>query len=809
MRTTSAATTTPQACTIIARNYLAFARVLASSFLRHHPGWRFTVVMIDAGADEQWPDEPFRVLHLAELGLPIDEVHRMAVIYNVTELATAVKPVVLRYLLEEGSAPVVYLDPDIEVHHPFPEVADLALERGIVLTPHVLQPMPRDGLTPSETHILISGMFNLGFIAVGPGAAPFLEFWAERLRRDALVDPCRGLFTDQRWVDFVPILFDHHIVRDPAFNVAYWNVFQRPISRCDDGYLVGGRPLRFYHFSGFDPSIPYVLSRHHGPHPRTVLSELPVLAGLCQDYAAALWAAGHLGARTVPYGLSDFPNGLHLDTRTRRLYREALEAHAISGTDPARDNPPDPFMPGGPDRLLEWLRSPATAGTGRGLVSRYLAAYWDERPDLRSAFPELDGEIGRRYVAWAAHDPALAAEVHPSLRTVVPAPEGGGAPIGQVPASPEPLVPGVTVAGYFNAELGVGQAGRLLAAGLEHTGVPFATITYGRTLSSQEHPFRPCGQGERFDVNILCVNADQIPVFVRDMGARLPRGAHTIGLWFWEVDVLPSSMHEALHHVDEIWVTSAFVRDTLERVTTKPIHLVPLPALIPSRPTYCTKSDFGLPDRFVFLCTFDFFSVAGRKNPDDVIKAFVRAFAPGEAALVLKTINGSSDSHSLDALRYAASRHPDVMIIDKYLPAESMRALTGVADCMISLHRSEGFGLTLFEAMSLAKPVIATGYSGNLSFMDEENSFLVPFDLVTVGPGHDPYPQEARWAQPRVDDAARIMRLVFDDRDLGVARGQRAQRLLGERHTLARTSAFIMERLDEIRRTRQTTSSLS
>lgn len=785
-----------QACTIIARNYLAYARVLATSFVEHHPGARFTVVLVDAQPGDTRADEPFRVLHLADLGMPVDERHRMSAIYDVTELATAVKPVVLRHLVAEGNGPVVYLDPDIEVHSGFAEVWRLAAAHGIVLTPHVLEPMPRDGLYPNESQILISGMYNLGFVAVGPQAVPFLDWWAERLRRDAVIDPCRGLFTDQRWVDFVPVLFEHHVLRSPAYNVAYWNVFARPVTPVEGGYEVGGEPLRFFHFSGFDPHHPNLLSKHQADRPRTLLSRSPVVAGLCRDYAARLFAAGHQEACRLPYGLNRLANGLHLDTTIRRLYRAALEAGPEGG-----DAPPDPFEPGGADAFLEWLRAPAPTGPGRGRVSRYLAAYWATRPDLQAEFPGLTGEAADRYLQWAELDPSLEHLVQAPLRTTSQ-PESARALLRLPARAPgdAPLVPGVTIAGYFRAELGVGEAARLLLAGLEQTGMPFATAAYDRTLSSLQHPFHARGGGHHFDVNIMCVNADQTPVFVRDVGERFTRGTYNIGLWFWEVEVFPASLHGAYEYVDEIWVASEFARQSIGRSTDKPVHVVPLPALVPSRPTTFTKSVLGIPEDFVFLFAFDFFSVVARKNPSDLIEAFVQAFEPGEgASLVIKTINGAGDVRGLENLRSEAARHRDVHILDARLPAAQMRALTGVADCIVSLHRSEGFGLTLFEAMAMAKPVIATGYSGNLEFMDDGNSFLVPYDLVPVGPGAPPYPANARWAQPRVAEAARLMRHVFDDRAAGLAVGARAQQVLSERFGVERTAAFIVDRLDRIR----------
>ena len=221
-------------CTIVARNYLAFAHQLAASFARHHPAARFVVLVVDdePGSDvDQFPE----MWGLSRLNEDPRELATMAGMYSVMEFATAVKPWLLETLLAEHDGPVVYLDPDCEVHAPLDDVVAPALREGMVLTPHLLGPMPRDGKRPNEADILGAGVYNLGFLAVGPAArsSGFLEFWRERLRRDAVVDPERMLFTDQRWVDFAP-QFPHVICRDPGCNVAYWNVWGRRLERAPD-----------------------------------------------------------------------------------------------------------------------------------------------------------------------------------------------------------------------------------------------------------------------------------------------------------------------------------------------------------------------------------------------------------------------------------------------------------------------------------------------------------------------------------------------------------------------------------------------
>jgi hypothetical protein len=155
--------TAMHACTIIARNYLPYARVLAESFAEHHPGERFTTLILDAADDL---DEPFDVLTPYEIGIEPDELHRMAMIYDLKELATAVKPWLLRTLLDNGADVSVYFDPDIAIYQPLDDIGVLAQEHSIVLTPHTIDPIPDDGCLPDYSMIMHAGIYNLGFIAV-------------------------------------------------------------------------------------------------------------------------------------------------------------------------------------------------------------------------------------------------------------------------------------------------------------------------------------------------------------------------------------------------------------------------------------------------------------------------------------------------------------------------------------------------------------------------------------------------------------------------------------------------------------------
>jgi hypothetical protein len=347
-------------CTVVARNYLAHARVLARSFLEHHPEASVHVLILDAdAADSGLDNELFRVVRPEEV-VPVDDFRTMRAMYDVLELATAVKPWLLRSLFDRYGTPVCYVDPDIEVFSPLVEATEAAQLAPLVLTPHLTAPMPRDGRTPDEDFILKSGVFNLGFVAVGSGAEPFLDWWAERLRTECLVAPERQRFVDQRWIDLAAGIFPHEIVRHPGYNVAYWNIgLRRLTGNRTSGYLVNDAPLRFFHFSGLEMTDRSRLSKHQGAAPRHELTKDASAIDLVTHYAEALEDAGYHEAWATPYGFARLPDGTILDRRRRRAYREGVLQHERHGSPP----PPDPFEDA--EAFLRWYAAadvPATAG---------------------------------------------------------------------------------------------------------------------------------------------------------------------------------------------------------------------------------------------------------------------------------------------------------------------------------------------------------------------------------------------------------------------------------------------------------------
>lgn len=782
------------ACTIVARNYLPHARVLAESFTHHHPDVPFVVLVVDDETQQvDLSGELFTALRLAEIGLPRQEIAILAAIYDVTELSTAVKPWLLKYLRAEGHDVAVYLDPDIKVYAPLTEAITLAAGDGVVLTPHTMVPFPEDQYRLETADLLAAGAFNLGFIAVGPLADPFLDWWWSRTRRHAVSDPARQMFTDQRSIDLVPCLYAHDILKDPSYNVAYWNLHGRTLERAGDGYTVDGRPLTFFHFSGFDHRKPHLLSKHQGDRPRVLLSDRPVLAELCREYAADLVRHGIDAPDPLPYGWARFGDGHELTGKCRRLYRDAVIEAEVQGL----PVPPGPFTDASADPFIAWLRAPVGHGP-RPRLPRLLEWIHRQRIDLQRHFPDPEGADLVAYLEWIRHDGVvqerLPIALLPTDADMAAAREPWATP-------PDAVQPGLNIVGYLRAELGVGEAGRLLAAAAGHAGIPHEAIAYCDTRSRQEHRFDTARRVRAaFDINVMCVNADATPGCARAFGPELFDGRVTAGLWFWEVEQFPESYAYSFTFVDEVWAASEFVAEALRRVSPKPVRHVRLPVSAPVIRQPRTREELGLPDGPLFLFVFDYLSVVERKNAVGLARAFRMAFAPGEGpTLVIKTINGDLRRVDRERLLHAVAGRPDIRVIDDYWSANDKTALLALCDCYVSLHRSEGLGLTMAEAMTLGRPVIATGYSGNLDFMTAENSYLVRHDMVPIVRGVEPYPADGVWAEPDLEQAAHLMRHVVTAPDEARRRGERGQADIQRTHGLDVCGRALAKVIEDVR----------
>ncbi|MBV8914480.1 MAG: glycosyltransferase [Acetobacteraceae bacterium] len=340
-----------------------------------------------------------------------------------------------------------------------------------------------------------------------------------------------------------------------------------------------------------------------------------------------------------------------------------------------------------------------------------------------------------------------------------------------------------------------------MARALEVQQVPFATIRTRAALRGEQ------GVGPRtvppdaapFAMNIVCANGDGTRGFMRQAGPRFFDDRYSIALWWWEVGRAPARWAEVSRTFNEVWVCSDHVLEALSGICMAPLLKIRQPVPLPSAPPL-SRRELGLPDGFIFYSTFDYSSTFARKNPLAVAAAFRRAFAEGSGAhLVIRSVNGRRDRHHRRRLERAVDGRSDIHIIDRDLESRWRNAMLAQCDCYVSLHRAEGFGLSLAEAMRLGKPVIATAWSGNLEFMTPENSYLVRCDTVAVGPGSWPYDPKAVWAEPDIEHAAAAMREILEDPARAAATGAQAARDLRAWHDPSVAGGPIAQRLDDLR----------
>lgn len=706
------------------------------------------------------------MLTVRDIDLGPEGYSHMAAIYDVTEFATALKPFVLRDLLREHDC-VFYIDPDIKIFASLDSLREMTEEFGWSVTPHVTSPIVRNGAQPTEQEIKGAGIYNLGYVGVTRRALPMLAWWSERLRRDAIIDVPNQLFTDQRWIDMAVAIFPAYVERTTSYNVAYWNLDQRYVWKDGDTYMVNEDILRFFHFSGYDPDVPHWISKYQTGVPRVLLSSNQTVAELCDDYGQELLGIRDEMRRAGEYGWKYVIPGLPWSRALRRYLRHEL----VDAENAGLQWPPSPYDKDGSSGFIAWLRG-TNPQDSTGLPRHIAAMYWD-RPDLLAHFPEVKhGDLTRFRIWLAERGPVESRSVR--LLGIEYASHSSS----ELPMTSSGMEPhGVDVVGYLNAEVGIGEAGRLARGAMKSVGIPTTAVNFGLTLSRQGLDYAR-DTALRYRTVFLAANADQTPVVTAQLGPAILGDRYVISQWFWELEKLPDWYGRAYEHVDEVWAPTRFIFDAMHGKLPAHVALrhMQLPLLPPPVDATLQRGDLGLHDDFVFLFTFDFFSVSKRKNAAGLVDAYCAAFTPGEGArLVIKSINGVERLPELERLKWAARKRADVLFLDEYMSPARVGRLMEMSDCYVSLHRSEGLGLTMAEAMHLGKPVIATGYGGNLDFMTEENSLLVPWEYTTVGDGADSYDPSAVWAEPNLAVAAAHMRNLFENRDMGRSIGERAK----------------------------------
>jgi len=850
--------------TIASKNYLHFALSLIKSVKAHEPDLNCYVCLCDRLDGLNTADFPFRLITIEDL--KISGIDEFIFQYNILELNTAIKPFVFQWLFENaGYEKVIYFDPDIYIYDTLDEMIQLLDRHQVLLTPHLTNCLD-DNRHPSELSLLQSGTYNLGYLGLRntSESKKLLEWWQLKMLHDCIVDIPHGLFVDQKWMDMVPGMYEGvHIYRHPGWNVAYWNLNHRHVTKKKGHYLVNGVPLVFFHFSGvsLDGKI---FSKHQDRYSMHNLS--PTVRTLVHSYVEELRVNGGEYYSQLDYSFGKFPDLTPIPDLAREVFRESLDSLALNAAINTEQ---------GAQEFIAFLNKPVKImGQSSPLVTRLSYKLFEKRKDLQMAYPDVLGQHSYNFANWfveyaeeQAGIPAIFTQpvadrisiqaqgirkevIHSNkikapkktmygftrlkatiiselyrlawrsrsiarrfvpynLRYVLHAWLIRHAFKPQITLSPtnnhvhKKLVSvGLNVIGYLFAASGVGESSRMAIRAATSVGLPIAALDFrsGNVSQMTEKIQVPLVEQPEYGVNVFHINADQIPIVYKELGEDFFHGHYNIGYWHWELPEFPDEQRGAYEVLDEIWTPTAFCQEAIAKKSPVPVLRIPH-CISLDIPQGMNRAYFNFPsDRFLFCFMFDVLSVPERKNPIAMLDAYSQAFGscPNNVGLVLKLTNSEYRSDFMSKIRDRIHGNSSIILIDDYLQRNELNALLKVIDCYVSLHRSEGFGLPLAESMYLAKPVIATGWSGNMDFMDPWNSLLVKYKIKMLEKDYGPYKKGSTWAEPDISHAAECMVRIVRDKALYRQLALSGQKTIRERFSPEQAGAQITKRVEEI-----------
>ena len=746
-----------------------------STFSRHHPGSNIWTVVVDDLVVQHGA-------RFVEALFAAREFARLAMLHDVPELVVAVRPTVVRSLARAGSGCIVVLPDDAEVFGrmdplliPFDEGA------AVVVLRNRFAPPPPDGQLPDSIDVVRHGRLDQELFAIRESdtrAEDFLDEWMSRLRRSPHIPLSRLDPLAYPWLDSLAERNGVVSITDVTMPLSVRNADepQRQV------------PPVVVRWPAFDPGAPWILSAETGTLPRVRPSNDDRLGSLARARAAALLAASDDGRVS---GFGHLSTGTPIDGVIRRAYANALLRFESGNA----DEPPNPFADGSASAFVAWLASGRDDG-----VSPFVEAFREVHPELHDALPTT-----ANLLAWLT-DRGAAAGIPPAFR-------GSQRP----PRSRAPkLGPGLEISGYLGARFGMGEAARTLVRAAIDAGVPTGITVdprsaYHREPDVTDLPGAPLPEATP-STFIVVRNADALLADPTDVLRARAEGRRVVGYWFWEVATFPERLRPAFEFVDEIWVATEFVADAIASAPGSPVVRLmpyPLPDAVEKIERDRLRTAFArahtiADDRFVVSFSFDYDSVADRKNPWGAVNAYRRAF-PDEGIprndgrvplLVLKAIGAERHPIDHDRLLHAIGNRADVMLLEDQLDSDQQRGLFARSDAYLSLHRGEGLGLTIAEAMSVGCPVVCTGYGGNMSFCTDDSVFLVPHTMIDIPSATPVYAGCGLWAEPSADDAAAVLRILADQPAVGASKALAASRRLVELHRSRSisTAEFLVER---------------
>lgn len=362
---------------------------------------------------------------------------------------------------------------------------------------------------------------------------------------------------------------------------------------------------------------------------------------------------------------------------------------------------------------------------------------------------------------------------------------------------------GINVFGFINGEFGIAEATRLNCKAIQTVGVPISLINYNVNTNHNNNDltFTEFSDHAPYPINLIQISPSETPNFFDYFDHSFFKDKYNILYMAWESETIPEDYVMNMNLFDEIWTPSTYCKSCIEKYVGLPVRVIPHPINIDLKETDDEEAlNFYSKDLFNFLFIFDYNSSVDRKNVINLIKVFRETFDKDEnnAFLTIKTSRSQKFPSEKEQILQAIGDSKKIKIVEKIFDKNALNYVISNCDSYISLHRSEGFGLTMAEAMYFSKPVIATGYSGNLEFMNEENSFLVSAEVIASDSNVINYAANTVWSEPSLQEATTFLKTVYEGKEPVQEKAAKGHQTIINDLSLKRVGELIKNRCEEL-----------
>lgn len=360
---------------------------------------------------------------------------------------------------------------------------------------------------------------------------------------------------------------------------------------------------------------------------------------------------------------------------------------------------------------------------------------------------------------------------------------------------------GVNLIGNIRAEIGLGQSLRLVAGEISESNLDFSIYNYEQigTSTDNNHSWDAKISDElKYNINLIHINPHEMGVAYAQLDKSFWDYRYNIAFWLWELEEFPKCWEPCFSCLDEIWTPSEFISDSIRKKTNLPVKTIPYCVSVTIHKEY-GRDFFHLPNQqFLYLVMYDSNSVVERKNPKAVFDAFKLSFSKEDDKVGLVVKINDASRQDIKQVEEAMMGYDNIYLITETLDKDQVNSLIKCCDVLVSLHRAEGFGLVLAEAMLLGTPTIATNWSSNTEFMTSEVSCLVDYKLITITKDMGPFKKGNHWADPDVSEAAGFMKKLYEDKDFYDRIAENAETYIRQKLSMEQATEIIKKRTSEI-----------